>query len=303
MKATPLPIRSVTDLFRLLDLGKPRHPLIALLKNQSLPPLPLATETTFLSDLYVILLKKEVPYKLKYGQHYYDFDAGFMAFMAPGQVIALENEAGNPVEGWLLAFHPDFLQPYPLGKKIKEMGFFSYAVHEALHLSEAEENMLRAGMEQIEREYRSPIDQFSQDVIISQLELLLNYANRFYHRQFLTRKKVNHDLLSRLEEVLERYFSSPQLSQVGLPRVPYLAQQLHVSPTYLSDLLRTVTGKNTQQCIHEKLLEKAKEKLATTTLSISEIAYELGFEHPQSFSKLFKAKTNQSPGEFRASFP
>ncbi|MFD2719647.1 helix-turn-helix domain-containing protein [Hymenobacter monticola] len=302
MKATPLPIRSLSDLFRLLDLGKPQHPLIALLKHQALPPLMLATETKFVSDLYVILLKKEVRFKLKYGQNYYDFDDGLMAFMAPGQVISLENEEGNPVEGWLLAFHPDFIQPYPLGKKIKELGFFSYAVYEALHLSEAEKDMLRELMVQIEREYLSPIDQFSQDVIVSQLELLLNYANRFYNRQFLTRKKVNHDLLTRLEAALESYFSSPQLPQLGLPSVQYLAQQLHVSPNYLSDLLRTLTGKNTQQCIHEKLIEKAKDQLATTTRSISEVAYALGFEHPQSFSKLFKTKTNLSPLEFRASF-
>ena len=157
-------------------------------------------------------------------------------------------------------------------------------------------------MQNMEQEYRSNIDKFSQDIIIAQLELLLNYADRFYHRQFITRKITNHKILNRLEEMLTAYFNSGALAKQGLPTVQYIAGELNVSPGYLSGLLKTLTGQSTQQHIHDKLIEKAKEKLSTTGLSVSEIAYGLGFEHPQSFSKLFKTKTNLSPLEFRQSF-
>jgi AraC-like DNA-binding protein len=204
--------------------------------------------------------------------------------------------------GWWLVIHPDFLWNYPLAKRIKEYGYFSYAVNEALHLSVKEEVTVTGILEGIEQEYRTAIDDFSQNVIVSQLELLLNYADRYYHRQFITRKVANHDILNRLEALLEEYISSGKGQEQGLPSVQYLSQELHVSSHYLTDLLRKLTGQNTQQHIHDKLIEKAKEKLTTTNLSVSEIAYELGFEHPQSFSKLFKSKTNLSPLAFKHSF-
>lgn len=191
---------------------------------------------------------------------------------------------------------------YPLIKKIKQYGFFSYSTNEALHLSDKEKAIVIAIFNSIEEELNSRTDDFSHDVIISQIELLLNYANRFYKRQFITRKTVSSNLLQKLEEILEDYFNNERSVSQGIPTVHYLSEQLNISPSYLSDMLRSLTGQNTQQHIHHKLIEKAKEKLSTTRLTVSQVAYELGFEHPQSFSKLFKTKTNQSPLKFRQSF-
>jgi AraC-like DNA-binding protein len=198
--------------------------------------------------------------------------------------------------------HPNYLWNTPLAKTIRQYDFFSYSVHEGLHLSEKEEAMITGLLQLIGQEYHSNIDKFSQPVIIAQLELLLTYADRFYHRQFITRKAANHQILSRLEDILATYFTSEALAQQGLPSVQYISEQLNISPNYLSGLLKVLTGQSTQQHIHDKVIDIAKEKLSTTDLSVSEIAYELGFEHPQSFSKLFKTKTSLSPLEFRQSF-
>ena len=202
----------------------------------------------------------------------------------------------------MLLIHPDFLWQSPLAKTIKQYDFFSYSANEALHLSDKEETIIISIFQNIKQEYLSNIDKFSRPVIISQLELLLNYSDRFYHRQFITRNITNHKILNRLEEILKDYFDQDSLIESGLPTVQDIAKELNVSPNYLSGLLKTLTGQSTQQHIHEKLIDKAKEKLSTTNLSISEIAYELGFEHSQSFSKLFKTKTKLSPLEYRQSF-
>ena len=242
--------------------------------------------------------------KFKYGQQQYDFDEGTMFFMAPNQVfgIEVEKDKGLKRSGWMLLVHPDFLWHTPLAKTIKQYEYFDYSVNEALFLSEKEETTIIGIIQNIQQEYRSNIDKFSQDIIIAQLEVLLNYSDRFYHRQFITRKITNHTILNRLEDILTEYFNSDDLVKKGLPTVQYIAEALNVSPNYLSGLLKVLTGQSTQQHIHDKLIEKAKEKLSTTGLSVSEIAYELGFEHPQSFSKLFKTKTKLSPLEFRQSF-
>ena len=255
-------------------------------------------------DFYSISLKRNFNAKIKYGQQEYDFDEGVMFFISPGQVFGIEVEKGKALKrsGWLLLVHPDFLWNTPLAQKIKHYEYFSYSVHEALFLSDKEETTVIGMMKNMEQEYRSNIDQFSQEVIIAQLELLLTYADRFYHRQFLTRKITNHRVLNRLEVILTKNFEADNLLKKGLPTVANIAEALNVSPNYLSVMLKVLTGQSTQQHIHDKLIEKAKEKLSSTELSISEIAYELGFEHPQSFSKLFKSKTNFSPLEFRASF-
>ena len=239
-----------------------------------------------------------------YGQQQYDFDEGVLYFMAPNQVLRVNN---NPNEawkrsGWLLLIHPDFLWNTPLATKIKQYEFFDYAVNEALFLSEKEEEILNNIIQCIRQEYHSNIDRFSQNIIISQIETLLNYSERFYQRQFFTRKITNHGILDRLEKLLGDYFNNHDLLAKGLPTVQYVAQTLHLSTGYLSSLLKVLTGQSTQQHIHDKLIAKAKEKLSTTDLSVGEIAYELGFEHPQSFNKLFKTKTNLSPLEFRQSF-
>ena len=202
----------------------------------------------------------------------------------------------------MLLVHPDFLWNTALAKTIKQYEYFDYSVNEALFLSDKEETAIAAIMQNIEHEYQSNIDKFSQAIIIAQLELLLVHADRFYHRQFITRKISNHKILNRLEKILSDYFNSDDLADKGLPSVQYVADKLNVSPNYLSNLLKVLTGQSTQQHIHDKLIEKAKERLSTTDLSVSEIAYELGFEHSQSFSKLFKAKTDLSPMKFRQSF-
>jgi len=255
-------------------------------------------------DFYFIAIKRCLPTKFKYGQQQYDFDEGVMFFMSPGQVFGIETgkDAIMKRTGWMLLVHPDFLWNSSLAKTIKQYEYFDYSVHEALFLSDKEETAIVGILQSIQQEYQSNIDKFSQDIIIAQLELLLVHADRFYHRQFITRKITNHKILDRLEEILTNYFNSDDLVNKGLPSVQHIAETLNVSPNYLSDLLKVLTGQSTQQHIHDKLIEKAKLKLSTTDLSVSEIAYELGFEHPQSFSKLFKSKSGVSPLEFRASF-
>jgi len=255
-------------------------------------------------DFYSISIKRCLLTKFKYGQQEYDFDEGVMFFIAPGQVFKIEVEPNSihKRSGWFLLIHPDFLWNTALAKTIKQYEYFDYSVHEALFLSDKEETAMIGILHSIQQEYQSNIDKFSQDIIIAQLELLLVHADRFYHRQFITRKITNHKILTRLEELLTNYFNSDDLVNKGLPSVQYIADKLNVSPNYLSDLLKVLTGQSTQQHIHDKLIEKAKEKLSTTDLSVGEIAYELGFEHSQSFSKLFKSKTDFSPLEFRKSF-
>lgn len=284
-----------------MGLPKPLHPLVSLINMGDASRSKQTEPVNFIFNFYGISLKKNVNGKLKYGQNYYDFDEGVLAMTAPKQVLSISNADNYEVTGWWLVFHPDFIRNYPLAKTINSYGYFSYAVNEALHLSDREEQMLENIMHSIEQESQTSIDQFSQDVMIAHLDLLLSYCNRFYNRQFLTRKAASNDLLVKFEKLLNTYFEN-DITQLGIPSVQYLSQDLNVSAHYLSDMLRSLTGQSTQQHIHEKLIEKAKEKLTTSKLSVSEIAFQLGFEHPQSFSKLFKSKVEMSPLEFRASF-
>lgn len=295
-------INSISELHRLMGLPKPLHPLISLINMDMVMSTTESKELNFILNFYGISLKKNVKGKLKYGQNYYDFDEGVLGMTSPKQILSAVGNEDYKVSGYWLVFHSDFILNYPLSKVIKNYGFFSYAVNEALHLSENEEIMLEGILKNIEIEYRTSIDQFSQDVMVSHLELFLNYCNRFYNRQFLTRKKAGDDLLIKMEELLDEYFSTDKLLGNGLPTVQYFAEKLHVTPNYLSDMLRSLTGQSTQYHIHNKLIEKAKETLITTNLSVSEIAFQLGFEHSQSFSKLFKNKTKMTPMEFRALF-
>lgn len=298
----PHVINSISELHRLLALPKPEHPQVSVIDLGDIKCHFDETIKSVVYNFYSICIKKDFTGKLKYGQNYYDFDEGVMTFFSPGQVVSTVTTEDMAMNGWWLVIHPDFIQSYPLAKSIKEYGYFTYAVSEALHLSDKEEAMMTMLINQIGQEYRSPIDSYSQDVIVSQIDLLLNYANRFYNRQFITRKNASHDLLTRLETLLTAYFEQENVQGMGLPTVQYLSEKLNVSPTYLSDLLRKLTGQSTQQHIHNKLIDKAKQILSTTSLSVSEIAYQLGFEYPQSFNKLFKSKTNVSPLEFRQSF-
>ncbi len=296
----PYRIKSIKDLHRIGGYDKPQHPLISLINLKGLANNAEVSSVTF--DFYVVSLKRGCD-KLFYGQQKYDFDEGVMAFLSPGQILRGE-ESGVPtqLEGWMLFIHPDFLWGTSLATKIKKYEYFDYAISEALFLSDKEETLINGIVENIENEYQANIDKFSQDIIISHLETLLNYAERFYQRQFITRKVTNHQILDRLEKLLSDYFNSDDLLTKGLPTVQYISNYLNVSQSYLRNLLKTLTGQSTQQHIHDKLIEKAKEKLSTTDLSVSEIAYDLGFEHLQSFSKLFKTKTKQTPLQFRQSF-
>jgi len=300
-KNNPLKLNSITELHKLLDFPKPLHPLISLVAYDGIKIGANVTSTWVTFNFYKIAFKKNLSGKMRYGQHHYDFDEGGMIFVSPNQLIRTDYEE-NDYSGFSLLFHPDFIRNYPLTKNIKRFGFFSYSANEALHLSQKEKEIMISIFENIERELNNNIDDFSQDVIVSQIETLLNYSNRFYKRQFITRKAANSDLLSQMEQLLSAYFDKEETLNKGLPTVEYLAEQLHVSPSYLSDMLRSLTGQNAQQHIHEKLIEKAKEYLTATNLSVSEIAYQLGFEHPQSFNKLFKKKTNFTPIEFKQSF-
>jgi len=292
---------SLSRLHKALDMPAPMHPLVSLINNAAgdipLEKLP----SPHILNFYKISYKINFQGKFKYGQHYYDFEEGGMFFVSPGQITG-GHDTSSDQSGYTLLFHPDLLLGYELARKIKQYGFFSYSIHEALHLSEHEKTTIIAVFQNIEQELKERIDNFSQDVVISQIELLLNYANRFYSRQFITRKAVGSNLLQKVEEILQGYFQLPQGKNQGLPSVQFLSAQLNVSASYLSDMLRSLTGQNAQQHIHSHLIEKAKEALSTTQASISEIAYGLGFEHPQSFSKLFKLKTSMSPLDFRRSF-
>lgn len=298
-ESIPYKFESLADAHRHFGLPAPKHPLISLINGaHGQATLPQSHVLGF----YKISSKPKLSGKLKYGQSQYDFDEGGMLFASPGQIIGNNEGETRVCSQYTLLIHPDFLLGFPLAKDIKQYGFFSYSTNEALHLSEEEKSTIQSIFKMIETELNSRIDDFSQNVVIAQIELLLNYANRFYKRQFITRKTVNNNLLQQLEELLDNYFNSETALSRGIPTVQYLADGLNLTPTYLSDMLRSLTGQNAQQHIHEKLIGKAKEKLSTTNLSVSEIAYALGFEHPQSFSKLFKLKTSLSPLEFRQSF-
>ncbi|MFA6059598.1 MAG: helix-turn-helix domain-containing protein [Taibaiella sp.] len=293
-------IKSISQLVRVLGFPAPLHPLIALVdyNNVSIEMFPKGQKVSL--DFYKISFKPTFTGQIKYGQGYYDFEEGGLAFLKPKQIVFSPEEAES-YEGIALYFHLDFIRNYPLGKTINQYGFFSYDVSEALFLSAKEKEVIANLFASIANELHNNIDSFSQDVLVSQIELLLNYSNRFYNRQFITRKAINHDIVTSLDKLLNSYFEENSLKN-GLPSVKYISTELKLSQRYLSDMLSSLTGLNTQQYIQSAIIEKAKEKLSTTNLSISEIAYELGFEHSQSFSKLFKTKTNVSPLEFRQSF-
>ncbi|WP_298738015.1 AraC family transcriptional regulator [uncultured Chitinophaga sp.] len=297
-------LNTIYEFHQFSGLPEPEHPLVSLIDYSLVKYPPEYTDIKWVQNFYSIGLKRNVAKKFNYGQQPYDFDEGVLSLVGPQQIIQIEIDPNAKAEpsGWLLLIHPDFLWKTALAEKMSRYEFFGYAVNEALFLSEKEEQMMLAVFKSIQQEYQSNIDKFSHNIIISQIELLLNYTERFYERQFLTRRILNDKTLTRLETILDKYFNSDSLPGKGIPSVHDVASELNLTPNYLSSLLRVLTGKSTQDHIHHKLIEKAKEKLSATDLSISEIAYELGFEHPSSFTKLFKQKTNQTPLSFRQSF-
>lgn len=295
--------KTIEQFHRFRSLSGPVHPLVSVVRFEDMQYLSNGTSSWVL-DFYAIAIKRKFHSKLKYGQQVYDFDNGVMTFMAPGQKIGIDAESNITLEhsGWLLLIHEDFLWKTPLAKGIRKYEFFNYSVHEALFLSEQEEMTLEAIIKNIKMEYERSIDSFTQNIILAQLEVLLAYAERFYKRQFITLKIANHGVLEELESLLNQSFSKENLLTNGLPTVQSVANALHISPNYLSGLLKTLTGKSTQEHIQDKLITHAKKLLSTTNLSINEVAYSLGYTYPQTFSKLFRIKTAYSPGEFRKSF-
>lgn len=300
MKATPPPViyKSISELMRAINMPEPLHPLVALVNYDKHKGGPSEDVHTFLINFYKITFKKNFRGQVKYGQDYYDFEEGGLAFLAPNQLITMSRDQ-NCYQGYNLFFHADLIRNYQLGKNIQQYGFFSYAVNEALFLSEKEKNIIAGLFENIAAELENNIDAFSQDVLVSHIELLLNYSNRFYNRQFLTRKAVHHDLIGEMDTYLSARFAN---KQGGIPTVQDVATHLQLSPRYLTDMLKSLTGQSAQQHIHDRLIEEAKVVLSTTRLTVAEVAYQLGFEHPQSFNKLFKRHTNLSPTDFRKSF-
>ncbi|NAS13710.1 helix-turn-helix domain-containing protein [Poritiphilus flavus] len=298
----PYRFKTIGQYHSFRGLPGPSHPLISVFRIEEITSLNDDEPEHLIQDFFSIALKSNVSGTLIYGQREYDFDKGSMVFIAPNQVYSIRGTKDLTHSGWLLLIHPDLFWDTSLAARIKMYEYFGYAVNEALHLSEQEEKTIVAVLKGIQEECGLNIDKFSKPVIISRIETLLNYADRFYHRQFITREKENHEILARLETILNNHFSSSELATKGLPTVLDISESLNLSPNYLSGLLKVLTGKSTQQHIHDKLIERAKEKLAISESTISEIAFQLGFDYPQSFSKFFKSKTNLTPTEFRQSF-
>jgi len=295
-------ITSISQLHQMLGYEKPRHPLVTIIDYSLLKPGKEHFDVKILTDFYIISLKDPAPKSLQYGRQYYDFEEGTMMFVSPNQVFSISDFDENDktqYNGWGLYFHPDLLNGTSLNSKIKDFTFFTYAVSEALHVSEDEKQTLTTLVGAIEKEYRTSIDSYSKNVIVTAIEQLLNYAQRFYGRQFITRQKLNSDLVSKFEELVRTYFQSDKIIENGLPSVEYFATRLNLSSGYLSDLLKKETGKTTKEYIQIEVLERAKDKLLNSNDTINEIAYSLGFEYPQYFNRLFKSKIGMTPLEYR----
>ena len=292
---------SISGLMRRLEQPKPLHPLVALIHYEDVKVPLTDAGNKFSLDFYKISFKTEFTGQVKYGQGYYDFEEGGMAFLAPNQIVTMSDDPDG-YDGYSLFFHPDLIRGYPLGTAIQKYGFFSYTVSEALFLSEKEKTIITSLFDTIAKELDNNIDQFSQDVLVSQIELLLNYSNRYYNRQFVTRKSVHNDMIDKMNAYLSDRFNPEKSLITGLPSVQEVSDHLHLSPRYLTDMLKSLTGQSAQQHIHNHLIDRAKNILSNSNLTIAEIAYDLGFEHPQSFNKLFRQKTEMSPLEFRQSF-
>lgn len=294
----PFRVKTITELHRLAEVPPPMHPLISIVRLEDLPELPKNYPTSFIYEFYSIGFKKNLKGYVEYGRKKYDFQEGVLAFTAPNQVLSYANSDSREATGWLIFFHRELLYKSPLLDKIVNYQFFSYAVNEALHLSAEEEQTIQGIIENLHAEYVQRIDDFSKEVMVSNLDLLMTYGQRFYKRQFVTRLEVNSEPIEQFNQLLDHYFKHDAMTK-GLPSVEYFSEKLFLSPSYLSDFLKVHTGKSTKELIHWKIIELAKEKLLDTSSSISEVAYQLGFEYPQYFSRLFKEKTGMSPRAFR----
>jgi len=294
MKNIAYKVQTISELHEIAGFEKPKHPLVTVIDYSKVDVNDGPESGSFICSFYSVNFKKHCDFI--YGRQAFDHKEGTLLCTAPEQIITFNRKKEtSSTEGWGLYFHPELIRNTALGKKINEYSFFSYAENEALHLSEQEKLILLSILKQMENEYNTNIDHYSNDLIISNIELLLNYCRRFYGRQFITRTNQNKDVIVRFEEFITDYFNSDELQNSGIPTVKYCADAMNLSPNYFSDMLKSETGKNTQEHIHYYLLEKAKNKLVNSNLSINEIAHELGFEYPQNFSKLFKKKVGVSP--------
>jgi AraC family transcriptional regulator, transcriptional activator of pobA len=293
----------------MIGAEKPSHPLISVIESSRREPLATVQpimNVTFVSDLYSISLKNGRECGIKYGRMTYDFQEGSLMFVAPHQAVTPVTEPGELEAGgesWTLVFHPDLIRKNPLSKRMKDYSFFTYESHEALHISERERQTVNGIVDKIREEYSQNLDEHSQDLIVANIELLLNYCRRYYGRQFLTRSHVNKDVVVRLETWLREYFDSNKPEEAGIPSVRECAEQMGYSANYLSDLLKKETGRNTRQHIHDCLMERAKDLLLGSEDTVSQIAYALGFEYPGHFSRLFKSKIGKSPLAYRTELP
>ncbi|OYQ42503.1 AraC family transcriptional regulator [Flavobacterium cyanobacteriorum] len=292
-------IKSISKLHKLIGAENPKHPLLTVIDYSKISNAPDHYNVKFVTDFYIISMKEPAADAIMYGRQYYDFEEGTLFFMSPGQVFSVGKPSATQYKGWALFFHPDLIIGTALAKRIKSFTFFSYAVNEALHVSEDEKEILNSILQNIEKEYKLNIDDFSNSVIITAIEQLLNYSQRYYSRQFITRRKENSDLITRFEQLLSEYFNSAALLSAGMPSVEYFAAKLNLSPNYLSDLLKKETGKPTKAYIQSEILEQAKYRLLNSNETVNEIAYSLGFEYPQYFNRFFKTKTGITPSSFR----
>ncbi|WP_194972669.1 helix-turn-helix domain-containing protein [Aquiflexum lacus] len=294
-------LRSISQLHQMLGFDKPKHPLITVLDYNQIHIQPDYLNIRLVNDFYLISLKTPSPPSLRYGRQSYDFEEGTLMFLAPGQVFSVGDlNEDVSFQGWGLFFHPDLILPTSLGKKIKEFGFFSYSVNEALHVSDEEQKMLNMLIKSIQLEYQSKLDRQSHAVICTAIEQLLNYSQRFYGRQFITRQKQNLDVISRFEKLVREYLDSNAIAENGIPQVDFFSEQLHLSSGYLSDLLKKETGKTIKEYLNLEIIEIAKYRLLNTNDTVYEIAYGLGFEYPQYFFRMFKSKVGMTPLAFRS---
>lgn len=293
-------LQSIADLHKLFNLGNSQHPLVAVLDFSKVTE-QVEQNSKITTYFFSIMFKNYCKNHIKYGRKTIDFQDGNLICIAPNQTIEIDNEIEEREDkmGWGLFFHPDLIRSTTLNQKIKEYSFFQYEVSEALHLSDKEKNILLECVQKIQTELKENIDVHSQYIIVSTIELLLNYCSRFYGRQLITRSQSNKSIISQIENLLTQYFADNKINEQGLPTVKYLANKVHLSPSYLSDLLKKETGKNAQEHIHFYLIEKAKNLLLNSEKNINEIAFDLGFEYPQYFNKLFKKKTGKTPMEYR----
>jgi AraC-like DNA-binding protein len=293
-------LQSISDLHKLFNLRNSQHPLVAVLDFSKVSE-QVNQNSKISTDFYSIMFKNYCKNNIKYGRKAIDFQDGNLICIAPNQTIEIDNEIEHRENmlGWGLFFHPDLIRSTSLNDKLKSYNFFNYEVSEALHLSDKEKNILLECVQKIQSELQENIDIHSQYIIVSTIELLLNYCSRFYGRQMITRSQTNKSIIAQIENILNSYFAESKAKEQGLPTVKFLADNVHLSPSYLSDLLKKETGKNAQEHIHFYLIEEAKNYLINTEKNINEIAYSLGFEYPQYFNKLFKQKTGNTPMEYR----